>query len=429
MKKALKTLWIGLGLALLLRLAIALLPSAFDFDLYCFKEWTAVIVKEGVGGLYLSKAVETACDYPPLYMHFLWLWGTLYQSLFDPALHIMGWGFNFWMKIPPILADIGCAYLVYRILEGKVAEPWRERATLFFAFNPLFILDSAAWGQLDLVLTLGLLLSAWCLLEDRFLLACLLATASILLKPQGIFFAPLLLFHQWDRQPPWRWGVAGLSCLALSWGVFAAAVPRLATGWAVLWQPFVFFFDRMHGTALHYPFSTVNAFNIWSPTGGFLPDTRLFLGISHASWGLGLMSLLLLGLFLLLRKKRDPLSFFHAGAVLQIGCFLLLTRMHERYILPGIVFLALAAAIRPALNRVYWGFVATSFLNVLWVFLLVDDYRSGVFLLLGAGFKALVVLANLALFVYLLKPLFSRSGGQEVVPAFGTAVEQQIEGR
>lgn len=401
-------LLIWLGIALLLRLVLAFVPLAFWIDMGTFKAWSIQMATKGAAQFYSS----VWCDYPPVYMYFLGLWGKLY-SLFDPSFaHSAGIGFTAWIKFPPILADVLGSFVLFKLLQGKVAIRSAYKTAIFYAFNPLTLFVSAVWGQMDAVLILCMLATAWLLLEKRLIPACLLATVGVLIKPQGLFILPLILFTQWYQQKPWKWLAAVGSSLVLTWALLWPATPGHPLNPIA---PFRFLFEKMMATAATYPYSTVNAFNIWAMTGNWKPDSRLMLGVPHRIWGLLFIASLLVGLAIYLYRNRNLFAFFLASSMMLAGFFLLPTRMHERYLLPAIAFLAIASAINHRLRPLYWGFTVTALLNVTWVFFLYLTMKnppawfSAYHGFIEGGGRTLFVLTNMWIFGDLMGYLGSKS--------------------
>lgn len=399
-------MWLGIAFAI--RLAIALLPVGFWIDVNTFKAWMAGIITNGPHDFY-SKMW---CDYPPVYMYFLWAWGKIYQFIWDPGLHYTGSSIlTTWIKIPPMLADIGGAYGIFVLLKGRVSLRSAYRTAILYAFNPLLIFVSAVWGQMDSVLILTMLGIIWLLLENQFIFACLLSALAILIKPQGLFLLPLLFLTQWYRQKPWKWVAAAAAGIAMAWVIITPMVPNMVWNVSAIWQPFMFLYDKMLSTASTYPHSTVNAFNLWAMTGNWLPDSRLMLGIPHRIWGLGFEVALVVGMGIYLYRNRSNFNFFLGGTILLLGSYLLLTRMHERYILPAIALLAIATGINRNLKWIYWAFSATAFINIVWVFFYYvtmkapPDWFIPINTLITGPIKYILVFANVWMFGDLLSYL------------------------
>jgi hypothetical protein len=129
--------------------------------------------------------------------------------------------------------------------------------------------------------------------------------------------------------------------------------------------------ERVFKTVGEYPFLSLYAFNIWwlfsGGQGRWAPDMRLFLNLfSYRTLGT-----ILLGIFfvLLLRylfdREKDENAVLFSSAMAFIAFFMLPTEMHERYIIPALVFLILAAVKNRDLRVVYVALSLTTFFNLL----------------------------------------------------------------
>lgn len=415
-------LLVGLGLALILRFILMALPLAFWTDLNTFKAWSIGLVKHGIGDFYTVP--DMWCDYPPGYLYVLWGLGKL-QQLADPTLaQAGGMGFTWLMKLPAALADIGGAWLVWMLLKTRTSVRSAYHAAIAYAFNPLTIFVSAIWGQIDGVLTLMMLTVTWLLLKGNLLRATALAVAGVMLKPQGLFLAPFFLLSQWFRHRPLRWALTIPVGLAVVWAMvgpfYFPHQDGVSLASAII-GPFQFLYERMVATAEGYPHSSINAFNIWAPTGMWLPDSRTILGISHKTLGLVFVAIMCgwIGLFLYRKRHAGSAPIFLAAAILLVGMFLLPTRMHERYIFPAIAFLAIASGFNRYLKTAYWGFTVTALLNVLYAFLLYN--HKPIFEAIAPGvMQALIiaiVLANMWMFGDLIGYTFGRRSETMQQPA------------
>lgn len=408
-----KRLLLGLVAALLLRFALMAVPLAFWTDLNTFKAWSVGLVQHGIGHFYATP--DLWCDYPPGYLYVLWALGKIHQ-LTDPQLtQTAGMGFTWLMKLPAALADVACAWLIWVILRTRTAVRSAYHAALVYAFNPVAIFVSAVWGQIDGVLTLVMLTVTWLLVKGNLIRAAALAAAGIMIKPQGLFLGPFFLLSQWFRHRPWRWGLAVLAGLGVVWLMVAPFFFPHQTAHSlgsVVLGPFQMLYERMTQTAEGYPYSSVNAFNIWAPTGMWLPDSRTILGLPHKVLGLLFVSLMAgwMGVFLYRKRNEGLAPVFLAAAILMIGMFLLPTRMHERYIFPALAFLALASGFNRYLRTPYWGFTLTAFLNIFYAYVLYnhkplyDAIAPGVMQALIVG----IVLVNMWMFGDLIGTTFGR---------------------
>ena len=155
-----------------------------------------------------------------------------------------------------------------------------------------------------------------------------------------------------------------ISGLALIWLIvepFYGLKDGLAT-------PFLSLYQRLQSTADYYDFASVNAFNVWG-WANWERDYTKFLGINYKVIGLAFLGILMLWLGIFLYQQRHFGAQSLAIATLLIGFFMLPTRMHERYMLYGLAFLAIAMAMIPTIKWIYGGFTVTGTINVGYVYL------------------------------------------------------------
>jgi Gpi18-like mannosyltransferase len=130
------------AVAFAIRIAIA--PHiGFFYDLAYFRTWSAELARIGPRHFYSTDRIA---DYPPGYLYLLWLVGKVTASPGYLAV-----------KLPPILADLGIAWVAgtfaARLAPRATTERFPVRALVAAAvlFNPAVIALSAVWGQVDSV--------------------------------------------------------------------------------------------------------------------------------------------------------------------------------------------------------------------------------------------------------------------------------------
>ena len=361
----LRGFYVGLAIALALHLLLISLPIAFGIDMNLFKAWSIWLVQQGFGNFYNYSN----CDYPPAYLYVLWAIGKIYQ-VFDPTFaNTGGVLFTAMIKLPPVLADIGAAILIAKILKPQISEDRAYAIALIYAFNPLVIFVSAVWGQVDGVMIL-LMLWAFDLIQKNYVIrAGLLIAVMVIVKPQGLFIAPFLLFSQWFRQAWWKWVAIALGGISLVWLII---LPFYGIGADGLFTAFLGLYQRLQSTANYYDFASVNAFNIWG-WANWVRDYTTFWGISYKVIGLAFLGILMMWLGVFLYQQRNAESQFStnclAASTMLIGCFMLPTRMHERYMLYSLAFMAIAIVVVPVVKWIYWSFTFTGAINVGYVYL------------------------------------------------------------
>ncbi len=101
---------------------------------------------------------------------------------------------NFVLKIPFILGDILCAYLVMKFLKDR-GERLANRAALLVLFNPLLIWVSSAWGMFDIWIVNFILLFLLALRSKKVVLAGIFLACAPLVKLFPVFFLPAVLLY------------------------------------------------------------------------------------------------------------------------------------------------------------------------------------------------------------------------------------------
>jgi Gpi18-like mannosyltransferase len=171
------------GLALRLVVAYLLPGSGFAVDLSAFRFWAADLAQNGPWGFYDRPFFH---DYTPGYLYVLWLLGSVVKAVGAPGAGDL-------IKLPAILADLVCAWLVYELIRDLGG---RERRALLGAALVLFIpitwFDSVVWGQVDSVGMVFVLLALRATWRDQPEWAALWGTMALLVKPQLAIIVPVI---------------------------------------------------------------------------------------------------------------------------------------------------------------------------------------------------------------------------------------------
>ncbi len=208
-------LWAALAAALALRLILSYRVEGYMVDVNCFLSWGRAMSYNGPAGFYSATSF---CDYPPLYMYILGL-----NSLLRDWLHVTepGWT-RVIFRFVPSLCDVAACLLLCRFSLRRNPGTDRRRAELFaavLAFNPMLIVNSAAWGQMDSVLALCMLLVALLAMEGKWQFALPVFMLGVLIKPQALmlgFLGLTAVVLVWIREPGARKRIlAGLGGTAL----------------------------------------------------------------------------------------------------------------------------------------------------------------------------------------------------------------------
>ncbi len=371
--------------ALSVRLAAAAFSKGFGNDTACFAAWADRIFQVGPSGFY-SPDVFT--DYPPGYMYVLWLLGAVRK--------IFGIGYYstphlILLKLPAIICDMACAFLLFREACGKCSRQQALFLCMAYLFNPVIILNSSVWGQVDSIYTLAIIYMCLCLVHRKMYSAYITFAVGILIKPQTLMFAPVLLaaiidhvfFKDFSVKNLLHHLFQGLTAIG---GMFILCLPF---GLENVWKQYF-------STVTSYPYAAVNACNIWGLFGlNWISQESTFLGIPYRIFGwTAILAAVALMLALSLRNRRDTEKYPFLGAFLLVTIFVFSVRMHERYLYPALLLLLFAYVYKPAKLTFfcYGGLSLMHFYNTAQVLFFYDpanyDRKNPLILLVSAGMLA-----------------------------------------
>lgn len=399
-------LFILFASALLVRFAAAPVAIGFEGDVWLFEKW-GDIMSQDIGQFYVNAKEQTpVADYPPFYMYVLGIVGKIMNWM---GIAVGNNLFKLAVKMPPMLADLVSAFLIYYICE-KLSETEKGRWlhdgwSLLFAglylFNPMVLFDSVVWGQMDSFLAMFILLAIYAVMKKKVTLSAILFAICILIKPQGLFAGPVLLFYVL-REGTIKQRIANF---------FKCAVAILTTAF-IITLPYTlknitFIYDLFTETANNYDYASVNGFNFFTLMGlNWVEDTSFkVLGLTYYAWGMIFLGLVVVAggvLYMLLPKEYEHRTLLIA-LFLIAGIFNFTVRMHERYLFPAIL-LSLAVAVLDNsrfMLRIHGLLTTTSFFNSL---IILGKYNSKQDLWDWEGYTSIdwISAANVLAFVLIL---------------------------
>lgn len=315
--------------------------NGYGADLGYWENWTRQLANNGY---YLFNG-----NYPPLYIHWLYLVskGLHYFEIPIEPNDLC----KFLWEFPVLLSHCLLTWIVFKNLQKFNAtsnQTWV--IMLITVFNPAILINGPVWGQVDLippVIALCAILVNFCSRYSVLMLP--IFTLALLTKFQMVCFLPImgiLFFHRFKTH---------LIGIVLSLLIIL-----------LVFSPFIYvhyykeaFQQAYINTLGQYPVITMNAANLWILLiGNNAPDNVLFLNqISHLLpqklaypkyFGMFLYSAICLCIFIfgiisLLKHKKtknsDELlaSVLFYSMVSAIAFFTLLPAMHERYLFPAVI--------------------------------------------------------------------------------------------
>ena len=384
-----------LAAALAVRVALSFIFYGHKTDINCFTAWGRRLIEVGPAHFY-----DQWCDYPPGYM--------LVLGAMSWINKLVGGDANVYaliVKLPCIAADLICAYLIYRYAKKTMSLGAALLLMAVVAFTPVMAYVSSAWGQIDQVLALMLILPILLLYKRRPVLAGLVFGLGIAMKPQALMCGPLFaaacLVYVIKGAVDEGEKPHGLSRLLSS--AKKPAVVRLIEiiiavigAFAVIYLisiPFrgeqepLWIVKKYFDTATSYKFATVNAYNFWALIGANWKSVDTpFLGLTYGKWGTAAMVFFVavgMGLYIFASFKHKvpkgalPLAMAYS----LVGIFTFGHYMHERYVFPALMLIMLAYLFYNDryLLWTYFAYSATILLNCIAAFYYSKLYEYGLY--------------------------------------------------
>ena len=369
---------------LLLRLILCALYRGHDSDMGCFIGWGQDIARNGTQQFYWAAGHDWY-DYPPGYMLFLGGYSAVLNLFRVDTGTVLG---IFLYMLPAIAADL---FLSLLLMSFARKQRINNAGALILGglvfLNPALLFLTGAWGQIDSILTLWLVVSFLLLLDpkpgtvdrNRVLSGAVFGLA-VMTKWQALMFGPVYAMAHLFLV---RWGEkeAGkdlrdtvLSALAAFAVILLISLPFKGD------QGLFWFVDRFMTASAHYDYATVEAYNYfafcganWKRAGEYiLPNVLTFKQFGTVA----ILLAILCGFLTILRRRQAQKSLdstlsedkgflFLAASLIMALIFTFGHYMHERYVVPILVMLLFAYAFYKdrRLLLIALLFTVTTFLN------------------------------------------------------------------
>lgn len=306
-------------------------------DMGCWTNWSNALYARGLNGIYNS----TNIDYPPGYLYVLYLLGAIRSQA--NIGHIL-------YKLPPMIFD--CLWLVFAHSKAVKAFDNNRDVVVFdllAALAPSLIINSAVWGQVDIIYIMFMILTINAMLRRKMKSSYFWYAIAILFKPQALVVAPVLLFGIWENvltKKPLKEIVPNMLVGALA--ICSIVVLSIPFGLSDV-------FKQYGETLSSYPYFSVNAFNIYTMLGlnfNFLP-----------AWFSSFNSVILAALVLVsvICFTKGNKNYYYLAGLISFMFFMLSAKIHERYCFPAPIFFLMAYLLEPKKRSHIICFLLTSF--------------------------------------------------------------------
>ncbi|NLB62915.1 MAG: hypothetical protein GX801_02245 [Fibrobacter sp.] len=364
--------------------------DGFWSDIQFWVDWSTHLSKQGYE--------KFPGNYPPLYVHWLWCVGNFFRiTSTDISISII---LKFVVLLPVYLSQQFFIYLIWKQVRPYFSTTFTTLLFALTALNPAIYLDGPVWGQVDILATVPLTLSLLWISDPKmrhfastaFVVAILTKFQSIAVLP---VFGGVFLRH-------FRSSIRGVPLAILA--ILIIIAPFMWAGsLEELWN------NAFAGASSMYPFSSLNAGNLWMLVHGnskdiyhsFLPNAPWILPKIFTPNILGRIFFILFSLLTLFYSifKGNRRNVFGLAALNAWAFFALLPGMHERYMFMVVPLTIAWAIFKPKA----WPWTLVSTFLVSWNIILINPLAGEY---LWTPLSILVLLGLLLSSVFALAPNF-----------------------
>lgn len=361
-------------------------------------------------------------NYPPLTIYYYAYANKLYDYKYlmaalhnvikippaDFIIYYYKWGYFINLKLLGIVSDIFAGIFIYReVLSYLKNKKYAVFAAGIFLFNPITVILSSVWGQIDSTVALLSMMAFYLIVKKKFVLSGIFYTAGLLLKPNWIIFLPLYLLLYLINRPKLK----SISLTFILTTLFALTIAFPFSNNPLDFYTW-FIKERVLTTLTASPHASISAFNFYTT---FLKidfhlssHTLLFIPVKYI--GYLIFALIYLKSLLTTIKNSGKIGIYKAVVAIGLGSFLFLPGMLERYFFPMLIPFSILAFKNRKLLWVYLIYTVLLSLNVIWA-LFRRKYGDVDALFTGNNFFLIksVSIINVVLYFYLLILLFHKN--------------------
>ncbi len=400
--KSYNKIYVILAAIFIVQLALTRISIGYVSDTYNFVWWTSFGEKYHIWQYYTT---DVYVDYPPAYLNVLFIMGKI--------AHLLGVGsdsdiYLCFVRFVPILFDLLCSIFIFRFAKGRTGGKIAVALALFSAFNPVNILNSTVWGQVDSVVVMlvcGLLLLLY---RKKYAFATAVFALAFLTKPQLIIYAPLFGFtiladffevvkNREERTKMLKnvgFGVLlGLSVILI--------VPIAVTG-----GNYALLAEKYKNALALYPYATLCAPNLYGAFGAnWANDSEIFFFFSYKVWGFIFIVVMSLLTGFVIFKSKDRTKIFYSGAFTVLTIFMFAHGMHERYIHALFMILLMIFVLKKDMRvlAIYLIFSVSSFINCTQTLIKAQEnsfiYGNNPLFIANSWFNILIYIFTICVFV------------------------------
>ena len=349
-------LWM-LAVAFVVKSLMTQIIYGHESDMLWFTVWPDAIYECGFSQFYSQPYLT---DYPPGYMYILYFTAWIRYHILGGVAANSSIGV-YLLKVVPIIFELFTGALIYKIALKEFSAKYGVLLSMAYLFNPAVWVNSSLWGQVDSVYTFFVVFMCYLCQCKKRKAAYFAFAAGILLKPQTMMFAPVILYSIIEQvfmedftlkkffQDLFS-GLAAIGCMILV--VMPYGLNNVI--------------EQYKSTMESYPFASVNAYNFWALIGqNYQLQTGHLFGIQYQTWGtVAIFAAVILSAIVFFKSKGKD-KYYSSMALLISLVFTFSVRMHERYLFPVMVLIMFAYIVssKKYLLWAYTGFSLCLLIN------------------------------------------------------------------
>lgn len=375
------TLFCFVILGIFIRLIVSYSYLGHKTDMGCFSAWADMLYENGIKNFY---SLPEFTDYPPGYMYILSIIGKIKNtfSLTKGMESVL-------IKSPAMICDILMGIIIYFAAKVSFGKNISSVISGIYILNPATIINSSAWGQVDSVYLIFVILSLLGLEKRRIYLSFFAFITAVLLKPQALIFSPVFIFFAID------YIINNHNSKKQIFKLIKAVIASLLL-FIVLIIPFGVenVLSQYFETISQYSYATVNAFNIWGLFGMNWTELSVFSKL----FGYTFVILICVLAGVIFFKIKDNSRYYITSAFLCFATYMLCVKMHERY-----AFCAMALALIGFLKTnkrkdffVYLFLTISQLINTSWILFVYEKnpnlYYKSLFIIVASFLNVILLI-------------------------------------
>src|SRR3990167_6124498 len=330
-----KLLFLILTIGLVIRIALNNIIYSKDAESFVF--WGKYLQDHSIANLY-EFLPGGFTPLPPLYYYVSRFLGKTVSFL---NLWQNEWATYLIFKIPPILAELVIAILIYWFVAKYLNKKWATASSAFYFLHPAIVYNTAVFGQIDSFVASFAFIAVMLILTKKYVMALVLYTIGILSKLQDLAILPLMVTLSLVNNSIKKLVIAVIVILPIALAPFLTILFDKGLVWTAL------YFKELPNW---YPYTSVYTYNLWAFSGFLTPDKVKFLElIPYRFLGLAfywiIAALIILPFFNV--ENRKPKIILFAAFLLFFDFAFFSTRIHSRYLIYTLPFASVFVSLFP----------------------------------------------------------------------------------